>query len=124
MVGDAVGGAGGVDWPGVFHALGPAVDTPGHLAALLGDPHAGVRGCAALAPGLVGDGTAALVRHGLARSPEAFARSFGDMAPPLQFQSDPYRARLTAALLWRADDARGAADGTRTGAGGPDEPRS
>lgn len=26
------------DWAGLFHREGPAVDTPGHLAALLGDP--------------------------------------------------------------------------------------
>ncbi|GAA1069287.1 MULTISPECIES: hypothetical protein [Kitasatospora] len=39
----------------------------------------------------------------LARSPRAFAASFGDMAPPLQFQSEPYRRLLTPALLWRVD---------------------
>jgi hypothetical protein len=35
----------------------------------------------------------------LARSPGAFGESFGDMAPPLQFQSKPYEDLLMSALL-------------------------
>ncbi|MEV7176356.1 hypothetical protein [Kitasatospora sp. NPDC093679] len=69
----------------------------------LGDPHPGVRGCAALAPGLADDDTAARVLAELTRSPRAFAASFGDMAPPLQFQSEPYRRLLTPALLRQVD---------------------
>ncbi|MFF4421547.1 hypothetical protein ACFY04_12295 [Streptomyces sp. NPDC001549] len=51
-------------------------------------PHADVRGCAALAPGRVGDDAADRVLQELAGSPRAFGESFGDMAPPLQLQSD------------------------------------
>jgi hypothetical protein len=71
----------------------------------LTDPHAGVRGCAALAPGLTGDDTAERVRLGLAGSPRAFGDSFGDMAPPLQFQSRPYQDLLTPAGFLRVDEA-------------------
>lgn len=53
----------------------------------LSDPHGGVRVCAALAPDLAGDDTAEQVLVELARSPKAFGKSFGDMAPPLQLQS-------------------------------------
>ncbi|GJF33833.1 hypothetical protein KNE206_65330 [Kitasatospora sp. NE20-6] len=81
----------------------------GHLGgdthAWLTDPHAGVRGCAALAPGLAGDATADRVLLGPARSPRAFGESFGDMAPPLQFQFEPYQGLFTSALLRRAGDA-------------------
>ncbi|MGW7409953.1 hypothetical protein ACWGI9_40755 [Streptomyces sp. NPDC054833] len=63
----------------------------GHLGGdtrpWLTDPHAGVRVCAALAPDLAGDDTADQVLMELARSPQAFGKSFGDMAPPLQLQS-------------------------------------
>ncbi|MET7574759.1 hypothetical protein ABZT04_40755 [Streptomyces sp. NPDC005492] len=62
----------------------------GHLGGdtrpWLTDPHAGVRACAALAPGLADDDTADEVLMELARSPQAFGKSFGDLAPPLQFQ--------------------------------------
>ncbi|WP_392958613.1 hypothetical protein [Streptomyces sp. LN245] len=71
----------------------------------LTDPHAGVRVCAALAPGLTGDDTAERVRLGLAGSPRAFVESFGDMAPPLQFQFRPYQDLLTPAGLPRVDEA-------------------
>ncbi|MFJ4844478.1 MULTISPECIES: hypothetical protein [unclassified Streptomyces] len=65
----------------------------------LGHPHAGVQGCAALAPGLAGDETAAQVLRELARSPQAFTESFGDMAPPLQFQSVPYQDLLAQGFV-------------------------
>ncbi|MFD8418495.1 hypothetical protein [Streptomyces sp. NPDC059466] len=63
----------------------------GHLGgdthSWLTDPHAGVRVCAALAPDLAGNDTAEHVLMELERSPQAFSKSFGDMAPPLQLQS-------------------------------------
>lgn len=62
----------------------------------LADPHAGVRACAALAPDLADDDAADQVRMELARSPQAFGESFGDMAPPLQLQSKSYQDLLTA----------------------------
>jgi hypothetical protein len=65
----------------------------------------GVRGCAALAPVLVGDDTAMQVLLGLAQAPRAFGESFGDMAPPLQFQSEPYQGLLASALLSPTGDA-------------------
>ncbi|MFF8532333.1 hypothetical protein ACF07B_10295 [Streptomyces sp. NPDC015532] len=81
----------------------------GHLGGdtrpWLSDPHAGVRGCAALAPGLTGDDVAERVRLELAGSPRAFGESFGDMAPPLQFQFAPYQDLLTPAGLLRPDEA-------------------
>jgi hypothetical protein len=49
--------------------------------------------------------SATQVLLGPAQSPRAFGKSFGDMAPPLQFQAEPYQDLLTPALLWRADDA-------------------
>ncbi|MGW3917333.1 hypothetical protein ACWEBX_38515 [Streptomyces sp. NPDC005070] len=63
----------------------------------LTDPHTGVRICAALAPGLTGDDTAERIRRELAGSPSAFVESFGDMAPPLQFQFKPYQDLLMPA---------------------------
>ena len=73
----------------------------GHLGGdtrpWLTDTHAGVRGCAALAPGLAGDELAHYVLLELAQSPRAFGESFGDMAPPPQFQFTPYRDLLTSA---------------------------
>ncbi|MFJ9900162.1 hypothetical protein ACIQPR_43215 [Streptomyces sp. NPDC091280] len=63
----------------------------GHLGGdtrpWLTDPRAGVRVCAALAPDLAGNDTAEHVLMELERSPQAFSKSFGDMAPPLQLQS-------------------------------------
>ncbi|MFI0965932.1 hypothetical protein ACH4S8_31735 [Streptomyces sp. NPDC021080] len=73
----------------------------GHLGGdtrpWLTDPHPGVRVCAALAPGLAGDGRADRIRRELARLPRAFTESFGDVAPPLQFQFKPYQDLLTPA---------------------------
>ncbi|WP_019066661.1 hypothetical protein [Streptomyces hokutonensis] len=57
----------------------------------LTDPHVGVRVCAALAPNLAGDDAANQVLMELERSPQAFGKSFGDMAPPLQLQSKSYQ---------------------------------
>ncbi|MER7705035.1 hypothetical protein ABTX81_19335 [Kitasatospora sp. NPDC097605] len=69
----------------------------GHLGgdtrSWLADPHKGVRTCAALAPGLAGDGAADRLLRELARSPGEFAESFGDMAPPLQLRFEPYLRR-------------------------------
>ncbi|MEU2309394.1 hypothetical protein [Streptomyces misionensis] len=63
----------------------------GHLGGdtrpWLTDPHAGVRACAALAPDLAGNDTAEHVLMELERSSQAFSKPFGDMAPPLRFQS-------------------------------------
>ncbi|MEU9979382.1 hypothetical protein [Streptomyces sp. NPDC051014] len=61
----------------------------------LTDPHAGVRVCAALAPDLADDATASQVLMELERSPQAFGKSFGDMAPPLQLQSKSFQDLLT-----------------------------
>jgi hypothetical protein len=61
----------------------------------LTDPHAGVRVCAALAPDLADDDTASQVLMELARLPQAFGKSFGDMAPPLQLQSKSFQDLLT-----------------------------
>jgi hypothetical protein len=61
----------------------------------LTDPHAGVRVCAALAPDLADDDAASQVLIELERSPQAFAQSFGDMAPPLQLQSKSLQDLLT-----------------------------
>ncbi|MET7988330.1 hypothetical protein [Streptomyces sp. NPDC005281] len=81
----------------------------GHLGGdtrpWLADPHAGVRACAALAPGLTGDDTAGRLRRELACSPGVFTESFGDMAPPLQFQFKPYQDLLTPVGPQRVDDA-------------------
>ncbi|MFE2531020.1 hypothetical protein [Streptomyces sp. NPDC059371] len=63
----------------------------------LTDPHTGVRVCAALAPGLTGDDTAERIRSELRDTPSAFGESFGDMAPPLQFQFNPYQDLLLPA---------------------------
>ncbi|MFE2912256.1 hypothetical protein ACFXI0_15240 [Kitasatospora indigofera] len=71
----------------------------GHLGGdtrpWLTDSHAGVRACAAQAPGLAGDDTAEHVLLELERSPQAFGKSFGDMAPPLQLQSQSFQDMLT-----------------------------
>ncbi|MGW1997612.1 hypothetical protein [Embleya sp. NPDC001921] len=56
----------------------------------LTDLYEGVRACAALAPDLAGNDTAARVLAELDRSPHTFSRAFGDMAPPVQFQFEPY----------------------------------
>ncbi|MFG2824485.1 hypothetical protein ACGFX4_34275 [Kitasatospora sp. NPDC048365] len=69
-------------------------DLGGDTRPWLTAPNAGVRGCAALAPGLSGDATADRVLLDLARSPRAFVDSFGDMAPPLQLQSRPHQDLL------------------------------
>ncbi|MFE4825177.1 MFS transporter [Streptomyces sp. NPDC056704] len=53
------------------------------------------RACAALAPNLAGDDTANQLLMELARSPQAFGKSFGDLAPPLQLQSKSYQDLLT-----------------------------
>lgn len=53
------------------------------------------RACAALAPNLAGDETADQLLMELARSPQAFGKSFGDLAPPLQLQSKSYQDLLT-----------------------------
>ncbi|MFD3466581.1 hypothetical protein ACFWWM_09475 [Streptomyces sp. NPDC058682] len=93
------------------HELATILITIGRLGGdtrpWLTDPHEGVRVCAALAPGLGGDGDGAADRvlRELARSPRAFAASFDDMAPPLQLQYKPYQDLLTYALLRRVDDA-------------------
>ncbi|MEU4171223.1 hypothetical protein AB0F46_30630 [Streptomyces sp. NPDC026665] len=71
----------------------------GETRPWLSDPHVGVRLCAALAPGLTGDDTAERMRRELACSPGAFVGSFGDMAPPLQFQFTPYKDLLTPAAV-------------------------
>ncbi|MFJ5229917.1 hypothetical protein ACIQBJ_08420 [Kitasatospora sp. NPDC088391] len=67
----------------------------GHLGGdtrpWLTHPHAGVRGCAALAHVLSGDDTADRVLLDFARSPRDFGAAFGDMVPPLQFQFPPYQ---------------------------------
>lgn len=60
----------------------------------LTDPHAGVRACAALAPGLAGNDTAEQVLMELEGAPQAFSKSFGDMAPPLQLQSESFQDLL------------------------------
>lgn len=70
----------------------------------LTDPRPGVRGCAALAPGVAGDAAASTVLAELSRSPRAFAASFGDMAPPMHFMIPPYRNLLTQALIERVRD--------------------
>ncbi|MFD5813967.1 hypothetical protein [Streptomyces sp. NPDC127038] len=86
-------------------SMAPAADYPydlattliaiGHLGGdtrpWLTDPHAGVRACAALAPGLAGDDTAQQVLAELERSPQAFSESFGDMAPPPQLRGKSFR---------------------------------
>lgn len=100
-------------------AVGRAADSPYGLATVLiaigrlgGDtrpwltsPHAGVRVCAALAPGLAGDDAANRTLLELTRSPHAFAESFGDMATPPQLRCKPYQDLLTDELLRRVDDA-------------------
>ena len=70
-------------------------DLGGDTRTWLTDPHAGVRACAALAPHLAGNDTADEVLMEAAQSPKAFAKSFGDMAPPLQFQFKPHQDLLT-----------------------------
>ncbi|MGV9270082.1 hypothetical protein ACWDRR_36140 [Kitasatospora sp. NPDC003701] len=71
----------------------------GHLGGdtrpWLTDPHAGVRACAALAPDLASDDTAEQVLVELERSPQAFFKSFGDLAPPLQLQFKSLQDLLT-----------------------------
>lgn len=95
-----------------------AADSPHHKATILiaighlggdtrpwlTDPHVGVKGCAALAPDLVGDDAADRALQQVARSPRAFSKSFGDMAPPLQLQSEPNPS--TSALLRLVDDTQ------------------
>ncbi|WP_033823264.1 hypothetical protein [Kitasatospora sp. MBT63] len=97
--------------------LGTILVAIGHLGGdtrpWLTDPHEGVRGCAALAPDLGGDDTADRVLLELARSPRAFGESFGDMAPPLQFQFEPYQGLLAPGPLRRVGGAG------RTAPGGP-----
>ncbi|WP_158997545.1 hypothetical protein [Streptomyces aureus] len=82
------------------HDLATILIAIGHLGGdtrpWLTDPNAGVRGCAALAPDLAGDDTAERVLLELARSPREFGESFGDMAPPLQFQFKPYQDLLAS----------------------------
>ncbi|MEU8927565.1 hypothetical protein AB0D10_42790 [Kitasatospora sp. NPDC048545] len=69
-------------------------DLGGDTRPWLTDPHAGVRACAALAPDLSGDDIAEQVLMELERSPQAFGKSFGDMAPPLQLQSKSFQDLL------------------------------
>ncbi|MFF7209214.1 hypothetical protein ACFZAU_01595 [Streptomyces sp. NPDC008238] len=80
------------------HDLATMVIAIGHLDGdtrpWLADPHAGVRACAALAPNLAGDEAADQVLRELARSPQAFGTSFGDLAPPVQLQSTSYEDLL------------------------------
>ncbi|GAA2387460.1 hypothetical protein [Streptomyces viridochromogenes] len=70
----------------------------GHLGGdtrpWLTDRQPGVRVCAALAPDLADDATASQVLLELERSPQAFGKSFGDMAPPLQLQSKSFQDLL------------------------------
>ncbi|MFJ8162255.1 hypothetical protein ACIRBY_15170 [Streptomyces sp. NPDC096136] len=91
------------------HGLATALIAVGRLGGdtrpWLASPHTGVRVCAALAPGLVGDDAANRTLLELARFPHAFAESFGDMAPPPQLQCTPYQDGLTHELLRRVDDA-------------------
>ncbi|MFE3108888.1 hypothetical protein [Kitasatospora indigofera] len=87
-------------------------DLGGDTRPWLSDPHAGVRGSAALAPALAGDDTADHVLRELARSPGAFNDSFADMAPPLQFQSKPHLDLLTSELRRRTDEAAATAPDT------------
>ncbi|MFE3168396.1 hypothetical protein [Streptomyces sp. NPDC059224] len=72
------------------HDLATMVIAIGHLGGdtrpWLTDPHAGIRVCAALAPDRAANDTAEHVLMELERSPQAFNKSFGDMAPPLQLQ--------------------------------------
>ncbi|WP_237540024.1 MULTISPECIES: hypothetical protein [unclassified Streptomyces] len=96
---------------GSSHDLATIVIAIGHLDGdtrpWLADPHAGVRACAALAPNLAGDDAADQVLMELARSPQAFGKFFGDLAPPLQFQSKSYQDLLTG----RRELMPGARDG-------------
>lgn len=70
----------------------------------LRDPHPGIRGCAALGPGVADDESATRVLLELAQSPRAFAASFGDMAPPTHFQMAPYPPLIVLALLDRVHE--------------------
>jgi hypothetical protein len=70
----------------------------------LADPHLGVRGCAALAPGLMDDDTATEVLVQLSRAPRAFSASFGESAPPHHFLIPPQPDLLTEALVERVSD--------------------
>lgn len=72
----------------------------------LADPCPGVRGSAALAPGLADDAQATEVLVQLSRAPRAFRASFGDWAPPHHFVMPPHRDLLTEALLARVHDPR------------------
>lgn len=73
----------------------------------LADPDPGVRGCAALAPGLAGDVAATEVLVQLSRAPRAFGVSFGDRLPPPQaLQVRRFSGLLTDALLERVRDPR------------------
>ncbi|MFD9125709.1 hypothetical protein [Kitasatospora sp. NPDC059571] len=108
--------------------VGRAADSPYDLATILiaighrggdtrtwlGHPHAGVRGSAAPAPARGGDDGAAQVLQRLAQSPHAFRTSFGDLAPPLQFQFEPHQNLLTSGPLRWADSA-----GARASPGSP-----
>ncbi|MFC8719779.1 hypothetical protein [Kitasatospora sp. NPDC057198] len=81
-------------------ALADSTGSPHHLATTvtalaqlggdthrwLAHPHLGVRTCAALAPHLAADPAAARLRREFALHPAEFVRSFGDTAPPTQFQ--------------------------------------
>ncbi|MEV7783493.1 hypothetical protein [Kitasatospora sp. NPDC088351] len=73
---------------------------PGSAPTAISAPEAAGSG-----PHPAGDDTADRVLLGLARSPHAFGESFGDMAPPLQFQFKPYQDLLTSQLLQRVGDA-------------------
>ncbi|MFE5210378.1 hypothetical protein [Streptomyces sp. NPDC056600] len=70
----------------------------GDTRSWLEHPHLGVRVCAALAPALAHDSAAEGVLRAAGRSlnevGKSLGESFGDMAPPLQFQFLPYRDLL------------------------------
>lgn len=87
--------AGAADSP---YDLATIVIAIGHLGGdtrpWLTDAHAGVRACAALAPDLAGDDTAEQVLMEPQCSPRAFAGAFGDMALPVQLQSESFHDLL------------------------------
>ncbi|WP_126641048.1 hypothetical protein [Embleya hyalina] len=87
--------AGAADSP---YDLATIVIAVGHLGGdtrpWLTDAHAGVRACAALAPDLAGDDTAEQVLMEPHCSPRAFAGAFGDMAPPVQLQTETFHDLL------------------------------
>ncbi|WP_448317547.1 hypothetical protein [Streptomyces sp. CO7] len=73
----------------------------GDTRSWLSHPHLGVRVCAALASALAHDAAAIEVLRASGwwshAAVESFGKSFGDMAPPLQFQFLPYRDLLANA---------------------------